>query len=151
VTNEPVSSVPFEMRNVPSEGFGIRYWARVTPFPAEPLLHSCALLYVSDMRAGSPVIEASGLPSFGPPGSDANERRLVNLGSLDHALWFHTTPRVDEWFFCEVQPLTVRDSRGLVIGTMHDVAGHHVATFVQEMFLKVLGEPEVGEDRQARG
>jgi acyl-CoA thioesterase II len=135
-------SVPFEMRNVPTNGLEVRYWARVTPFEAPPLLHACALLYVSDMRAGSPAIEAAGLRAYdrpSPPGAPpAQSGQEVNLGSLDHALWFHAVPRVDEWFFCEVRPLTVRDSRGLVMGTMHDVAGHHLATFVQEMFLKVL-------------
>ncbi len=46
---------------------------------------------------------------------------------------------VDEWIFCDVQPLTVRDSRGLVLGRMFDAGGRHLATFTQEMFLKLDG------------
>ncbi len=140
------------MRTVPTDGFEVRYWARVTPFDATPLLHACALLYVSDMRAGSPAIQAAGLRTFdrpNPPSAtlEPASQPEVNLGSLDHAMWFHAVPRVDEWFFCEVRPLTVRDSRGLVMGTMHDATGHHLATFVQEMFLKVLSPPSSRPNR----
>ncbi len=130
--------VPFEVREVPLEGVGVRYWARLTsPFPSDPLLHACALLYASDMRAGAPAIEAVG----GDAGGRPRGGRRGNFGSLDHALWFHRLPRVDEWFFCDVQLLTARDSRGLVLGTMHDQGGRHLATFAQEMFLKVAPEP----------
>ncbi|HEY3942433.1 MAG TPA: acyl-CoA thioesterase domain-containing protein [Acidimicrobiales bacterium] len=137
----PPWHMPFEMRDAGGEDFDVRYWARVTPFPADPVLHCCALLYVSDMRAGSPAIQVSGVPTFdqldAEGGAPMPSRDAANMGSLDHALWFHATPQVDEWFFCEVRPLTVRDSRGLVLGTMHDAAGHHLATFAQEMFMKV--------------
>jgi acyl-CoA thioesterase-2 len=63
-----------------------------------------------------------------------------NFGTLDHSLWFHRVPSVEEWFYCEARPLTVRDSRGLVFGTMFDRDGRHLATFTQEMFLKVPAE-----------
>ena len=136
--------LPLEVRGMPTEGPRVCYWARVaTPFPADPLLHASALLYASDMRAGSAAMEMIGLDSFLPPSAEgaapAPPRLQGNFGSLDHALWFHRQPRVDEWFFCEVRPLTVRDSRGLVLGTMHDREGRHLATFTQEMFLKVAG------------
>jgi acyl-CoA thioesterase-2 len=74
-----------------------------------------------------------GMGAFGEDGGAP----VGNFGSLDHALWFHRAPTADDWFFCEVRPLTVRDSRGLVFGTMFDRAGRHLATFTQEMFLKV--------------
>jgi acyl-CoA thioesterase-2 len=124
-----------EVRDVAAESPLLRYWGRVVgPFPEDPALHCCALLYASDFRAGGAAMEAVG---FGEgPARDGEGRVLGNFGSLDHALWFHRAPIVDEWFFCEVRPLTVRDSRGLVLGTMFDRAGRHLATFTQEMFLK---------------
>jgi acyl-CoA thioesterase II len=131
-----------ETRTVPVEGPAVRWWGRVPkPFPPDPLMHCCALLYASDMRAGSAAMQAIEIDfGFGPtPGGDVSGRPVGNLGSLDHALWFHRTPAVDDWFFCDVRPLTVRDSRGLVLGTIFDRDGRHLATFTQEMFLKVSG------------
>jgi acyl-CoA thioesterase-2 len=109
-----------------------------SPFPTDPALHLCALLYASDMRAGSAAIDTLGFESVGPLPVDAEGQPIGNFGSLDHAIWFHRVPRVDEWFFCEVRPLSVRDSRGLVLGLMFDRQGRHLATFTQEMFLKIF-------------
>jgi acyl-CoA thioesterase-2 len=135
---------PFEVRDVPVEGPGVRYWAKVsTTFPADGLLQASALLYASDMRAGLAAMQVIGFDPMGmSEGPLEAAGRKGNFGSLDHALWFHRRPRVDEWFFGDVRPLTVRDSRGLVLGTLHDRDGHHLATFTQEMVLKVSEGPE---------
>jgi acyl-CoA thioesterase II len=137
---ENVWEPAIEIRTVPVESPAVRWWGRVAqPFPSDPLLHCCALLYASDMRAGSAAMEAIGVSAgfFPPPGGGPTTRPVGNFGSLDHALWFHRTPTVDDWFFCDIRPLTVRDSRGLVLGTMFDRHGRHLATFTQEMFLKL--------------
>jgi acyl-CoA thioesterase II len=111
----------------------VQWWGRIVDhLPDDPALHLCGLLYASDVSAGGAAMQAIGLPMFGTAGS---------FGSLDHALWFHRQPRVDEWFFCDIRPLTVRDSRGLVLGRMFDRDGRHLATFAQEMFLKVDHSP----------
>jgi acyl-CoA thioesterase-2 len=129
----------FELRSVPVEAPVVRWWGRIPPpFPDDPASHLCALLYASDMRAGGAAIAALGYEDGGGPPQDADGQPIGNFGSLDHAIWFHRVPKVDEWFFCEVRPLTVRDSRGLVIGTMFDRDGAHLATFTQEMFLKIF-------------
>jgi acyl-CoA thioesterase-2 len=142
----PVPSVrapwepPLEIRTVPVEAPASRWWCRVgQPFPADPALHFCALLYASDHRSGGAAMAAVGLiPGFDVP-PDQADRPAGNFGSLDHAVWFHRTPLVNEWFFCDVRPLTVRDSRGLVLGTVFDRDARHIATFTQEMFLKEAG------------
>jgi acyl-CoA thioesterase-2 len=132
-----------EIRLVPVESPGIRWWGRVTPpFPPDPALHFCALLYASDLGAGGAAMAAVGYSAGFVPALDAGSRPIGNFGSLDHALWFHRTPTTDDWFFCDVRPLTVRDSRGLVLGTMFDRAGRHLATFTQEMFLKADAGPD---------
>jgi len=125
-----------EMRMVATESPGVRWWGRVaSPFPADPVLHLCGLLYASDLHAGGAAMAAVDLPIVPPPSGSG--QRTGNFGSLDHGLWFHRVPRVDEWFFCEVRSLQVRDSRGLVHGAMFDEDGRHLATFTQEMFLKL--------------
>jgi acyl-CoA thioesterase-2 len=125
-----------EVRTVEAEGPAVQWWGRIPPpFPSDPLMHFCGLLYASDLRAGGAAMAAIGFNDG--PSRDGDRRPVGNFGSLDHAVWFHRTPSVNEWFFCDVRPLTVRDSRGLVLGTMFDGAGRHLATFTQEMFLKI--------------
>jgi acyl-CoA thioesterase-2 len=131
-----------EMRPIDAVEPTMRYWCRTTDdFPPDRTLHEAGLLYASDLRAGGAAMLAIGFVPFGAPapGSSARPARGT-FGSLDHALWFHRRPRVDDWFFCEVQPIAVRDARGLVLGTMFDRAGNHIATFTQEMFLKPEAE-----------
>jgi acyl-CoA thioesterase II len=137
-----------EMRTVDTAPPAIRWWGRIAgELPDDPNLHRCALLYASDLRAGGAAMMAIGFSVFGEPlpeglgperpATDGDgQSGGASFGSLDHALWFHRAPRADEWFFCDVRPLTVRDSRGLVLGTIFDRAGQHLATFTQEMFLK---------------
>jgi acyl-CoA thioesterase II len=133
-----------EVRPVVVEAPGLRWWGRVPqPFPSETVLHYCGLLYASDLRAGGVAMAAVGYGSGLGPVRDAAGDPVGNFGSLDHAMWFHRVPAVDDWFLCEVNPLTVRDSRGLVVGTMFDREGRHLATFTQEMFLKE-GDPPPG-------
>jgi acyl-CoA thioesterase-2 len=129
-------SPPVEMRMVPTESPEVRWWGRVaSPFPADPSLHQCGLLYASDLHAGGAAMAAVGTPMVPPPSESG--QRTGNFGSLDHCFWFHRVPRVDQWFLCEVRSLQVRDSRGLVHGAIFDEDGLHLATFSQEMFLKL--------------
>jgi acyl-CoA thioesterase II len=131
-------SPPIETRRVVADSPDVHWWGRVEPtFPADPALHLCALLYASDLYAGGPAMAAVGVPIV-PPSADIGVRS-GSFGSLDHCIWFHRIPRVDEWFFCEVRALQVRDSRGVILGTMFDEQGRHLATFTQEMFLKLSG------------
>jgi acyl-CoA thioesterase-2 len=142
-SSQPEWETELEMRTVAVQDPIVRWWARVPPpFPADPALHVCALLYASDIRSGGAAMAAIGAGSAdGPP----VDRPVGNFGSLDHAIWFHRVPVVDDWIFCEVRPLTARDSRGLVLGTMFDRHGRHLATFTQEMFMK-LSDPDVVSD-----
>jgi acyl-CoA thioesterase-2 len=47
--------------------------------------------------------------------------------SLDHAMWFHRDGRVDDWVLVDAAPLSTAGSRGLVLGSIHDRDGRHVA------------------------
>jgi acyl-CoA thioesterase II len=138
-----------QMRDVEGETGLVQWWARVVePFPGDPAFHYCALLYASDIRAGGAVISAIGYGRGDSPPSDSEGNTLGNFGSLDHSVWFHRTPDVRDWFYCDVRSLTVRDSRGLVLGRMFDQGGRHLATFTQEVFMKI-GEDPVWRDQSA--
>ena len=138
-----------DMRVVPSSDSVGRWWCRIEPgYPTDATMQLAALLYVSDMRAGITARAAIGYGSLAAIDDEAEQaaRAAVpgNFGSLDHSVWFHRVPSVTEWLYCEARPMTVRDSRGLVMGTIFDRDGRHLATFTQEVFLKagVAQEPD---------
>jgi acyl-CoA thioesterase-2 len=126
---------PVESRMVVTESPHVRFWSRVAaPFPNDPALHLCGLLYASDLFAGGAAMAAVGVPMM--PTAESG-RRAGNFGTLDHSVWFHRVPRVDQWFLSDARSLQVRDARGLVFGSMFDQDGRHLASFTQEMFLKL--------------
>lgn len=92
-------------------------------------LHAAAVAYATD---------------HGPFGA---ARRLVDTArpgwfntlfraSLDHSIWFHRPPRVDEWLLYDVEAVAHRDDRILIAGKIHDRAGRCVATVTQEILAR---------------
>ncbi len=98
-------------------------WVRATtPLPDDPLLHACALAYVSDLGSGFGQVEVPGLPAGGP--------------SIDHSLWFHGPIRADEWMLLELWPLKASGSRGVYSGSLRGEDGRLGALVTQEMLLR---------------
>ncbi|MET7842586.1 acyl-CoA thioesterase domain-containing protein [Streptomyces sp. NPDC005356] len=121
----------FRMREQHVEGqgesVGRRYWIRPALDPPDGrALHSRLLAFASDFGALSVAARAIGLPDRDP------ERRAT----LDHTLWFHRPARFDDWLLIELHTASVAGTRGLVLGTVHDRSGRHVATIAQEALLK---------------
>ena len=56
--------------------------------------------------------------------------------SLDHTMWFHRPLRADEWFVLTSRPLSTAHGRGVALGSAYDGEGRHVASIVQEIYLK---------------
>ncbi|MFG3051673.1 acyl-CoA thioesterase [Kitasatospora sp. NPDC048239] len=108
-------------------------WLRTgSPLPAgDPLVHVCALTYLSDLTLAS----TAGLhlqPNFfhrtQPP-------RLI-LASLDHSMWFHRPFRADEWLLFAQRSPSAADGRGLSLGEFYDRDGLLVASAVQEALVR---------------
>jgi acyl-CoA thioesterase-2 len=122
-------SNPFEIRPVRrGEGFPLHpCWVRLRePIPDDPALHASALTYVSDLAViGSVRAPGSGMPWGG--------------ASLDHAVWFHRPPRVDQWLLFSVDPVVNFGARGLARGTFHTADGVLVASLAQEALLRPSG------------
>ena len=103
--------------------------ARRRRFPTIPLVHACALTYVSDLGSGFGQVEVPGLPAGGP--------------SIDHSLWFHDPIRADEWMLLELWPLKASSSRGVYSGSLRSEDGRLGALIAQEMLLRHLAlDPE---------
>jgi acyl-CoA thioesterase-2 len=106
---------------------GLRYsptmWVRVRGhLPDDPLVQCCALTYLSDLGSGFTLTEVPGLATGGP--------------SLDHAAWFHSPIRADDWVLHDMWPLMAGGARGLYGGAMRQADGTLGAMITQESLLR---------------
>jgi acyl-CoA thioesterase II len=105
-------------------------WFRIAcELPSDPLLHACALAYVSDDLPTESVIARH-------PDHLRNPTTPFWNASLDHAIWFHDSVKADAFHLYESACHALRGGRGLSIGHVFDAAGKHVATINQEVLLR---------------
>ncbi|HEX5566561.1 MAG TPA: acyl-CoA thioesterase II [Streptomyces sp.] len=132
---------PFDLRYVdrlrwtPQELEGVEprsaVWMRaVGPLGDDPLIHTCAVTYASDMT----LLDAVRLPVeplWGPRGFD--------MASLDHAMWFHRPFRADEWFLYQQESPVATGARGLARGQIYDRRGRLLVSVMQEGLFRKAG------------
>jgi len=99
--------------------------------PAGPIsdrleLRYCALAFMSDSWLNAAC--CSSLVDSVFDGS-------FEITSLNHALWFHREPQVDDWLLYCVESPIVEGLRGLARGALFDRDGHLVASSAQEALL----------------
>jgi acyl-CoA thioesterase-2 len=100
-----------------------RMWGRTREqLPDDRVLHSAAIVYLSDMSTGFADIDVPGLPRGGT--------------SLDHTVYFHRPARADEWMFMALEPVSAAGARGVYRGSVHDRSGRLLATLVQENLMR---------------
>ena len=105
-----------------------RMWVRSGQrLPADPLVHVCAVTYVSDLFLLATAFPPHGLV-IGDPG--------VYVASLDHAVWFHAPFRADDWLLYEQQSSWAGGARALCQGKLFDRSGVLVASVMQEGLLR---------------
>jgi acyl-CoA thioesterase-2 len=91
------------------------------PLPDDPLLHICALAYMSDLTLlGSAQV------------SHPEERPHLRVASLDHAMWFMRPFRADEWLLYDQNSPSACGGRALTQGQIYNQRGDMVAAVVQE-------------------
>lgn len=111
-----------------------RLWVRaLEPLPDDPVLHTCALTYASDL-----LLAPTTALAVEPPRALQAEPSTLFLTSLDHALWFHRPFRADEWLLICQQSRTAGDGRGLARSEVWTREGRLVASAVQETVLRPL-------------
>jgi acyl-CoA thioesterase II len=131
----PIEIRPVESRNplaptvrAPSR----RLWYRVIDrVPDDPALHRYLLAYASDFSFLGTALDPHGV-SWLTGG--------MQVASLDHAMWFHRSFRVDDWLLYDVESPTASGARGLVRGRFFDRTGRLVASAVQEGLIRKRGE-----------
>ena len=91
------------------------------PLPDDPLLHICALAYMSDLTLlGSAQV------------NHPEERPHLMVASLDHAMWFMRPFRTDEWLLYDQSSPSAGGGRALTQGKLFNQRGQMVAAVMQE-------------------
>ena len=131
---------PFDIRPVGMEKLlngqpkdpQLHVWFRATdPLPDGEALHRGLLAYVSDYY----LLMTAALPhgiAF-PSGS-------VRFASIDHAMWFHRSVRVDDWLLYSIDSPSSSGARGLARGSIFSRDGRLVASTAQEGLMRVMTE-----------
>jgi acyl-CoA thioesterase-2 len=91
------------------------------PLPDDPVLHICALAYMSDLTLlGSAQV------------MHMAERQHLQVSSLDHAMWFMRAFRADEWLLYDQSSPSASGGRSLCQGKIFNQSGEMVAAVMQE-------------------
>lgn len=105
-------------------------WFRLTaPMDADDALKRVVLAYASDFALVSTAVLPHA-PSFFTPG--------LQVASLDHAVWFHSSPPVDDWLLYAMDSPWAGHARGFARGSIYDRAGNLVASVAQEGLCRVV-------------
>jgi acyl-CoA thioesterase II len=126
---------PFTFRLVPSYGSehnpepARQVWFKaVSQLPDDERLHRNLLAYASDFF----LLGTSVLPHH-PSQLDG---RIV-LASLDHAMWFHRSLRVDDWLLYDMESPSASGARGFARAGVFARDGRLVATIAQEGLVRI--------------
>ncbi len=110
------------LTHLPGKASQQQVWFRHRdPLPDDPVLHICALAYMSDLTLlGSAQV------------SHLEEREHLQVASLDHAMWFMRAFRADEWLLYDQSSPSACAGRSLCQGKIFNSYGEMVAAVMQE-------------------
>jgi acyl-CoA thioesterase-2 len=117
---------PFDLRAAiaPDAGqphFSDDLWFRTRgQWDGGPVSRTAILVYVSDLTFVSGILRPLGRPD------------VPRLTSLDHVMWFHNEPRLDDWLLFTKSTPATGALRGLAQGSMFHRDGTLIATMAQE-------------------
>jgi acyl-CoA thioesterase II len=124
-------------------------WVRaVGDIDDDPLVHLCALAYISDDLPADAARLAHPLWPERQTAHATNNDDGFYIASLDHTIWFHRQVRADAWHLYDVTCHNLVGNRGLTVGHVFTSDGVHVATIAQEVLIRDARK-EVSPDRLA--
>lgn len=104
-------------------------WLRLSgAIEPEPVLRRVLLAYASDFALLTTAVLPHPVKFFSP--------RLQGA-SLDHAIWFHETPPVEDWLLYAMESPWAGHARGFARGQIFDRAGRLVASIAQEGLIRL--------------
>ncbi|EQB11018.1 hypothetical protein L284_16540 [Novosphingobium lindaniclasticum LE124] len=126
----------FDMRPCPPVTGGAlprrQQWFRLArPLNEDAVMQRVILAYASDFALISTALMPQGLGFFSPG---------VTGASLDHAIWFHRTPPMDDWLLYAMDSPWSGHARGFARGAIYTRSGELVASVAQEGLLRVKSQ-----------
>jgi acyl-CoA thioesterase-2 len=117
--------------DVPGEPAHVRLWIRADgQLPADPLQHTAAFTYASDMTLlGAALV---------PHGVHISSGE-VQAASLDHSIWFHDQFRADQWWLYDQHSPSASGGRALIFARVFSQDGRLVASVAQEGLVRPIG------------
>ena len=104
-------------------------WFRaVAPLPDDEALHRCLLAYASDFC----LLDTALMPH----GKLTRPENVV-MASVDHAMWFHRSVRVDDWLLYSTDSPSAVGARGFTRGSVFARDGRLVASTAQEGLIRM--------------
>lgn len=106
-------------------------WVRTTgPVPADRHLQAAVLAYLSDMTLLDTSLFAHGTSVLD---------RSLQVASLDHAMWFHRPPVLDDWLLYSQDSPSAFGARGMTRGAIYTRSGTLIASVAQEGLIRKKG------------
>lgn len=103
-----------------------RVWLRPRgELPEASRVHEAVLVYATDRTLASTASRPHAIPW---------RRRMI--ASLDHAVWIHRTPVLDDWHLYVSDSPAAHGARGLVLGAVYARDGTRVASVAQEALVR---------------
>lgn len=124
---------PVTIEATPEAALGMQLYHHIWIKTADKLpenreLHTSILAYVSDYGLlGSTLI---------PHGIHFPDPQL-QVASIDHAMWFHRSFRMDEWVLYSCEALSTSNARGLARGSFFKQDGTLIASTIQEGLIRI--------------
>ena len=113
----------------PEASARVRLWMRIAGrLPDDPLVHTAAFTYASDMTLLGATLVPHGLYIMSGD---------VQAASLDHTIWFHRTFRSDEWWLYDQTTPSASGGRGLALAKVFSADGRLVASVAQEGLIRL--------------
>lgn len=110
----------------PEHGFWFRFTADIGD---DPLIHQTLLAYISDK-----ALMGTGIR---PHRMDFFSHKLMGA-SLDHAMWFHSDVRVDDWVYYHLDSPKSHRARTFNRGSFYTHAGELIASTAQEGLFRLI-------------
>jgi len=125
---------PIDYLNPRREAPSREIWFRaVGTLPDDEMLHRRLLAYVSDFF----LLDTTTLPH----GTSLLKPTVV-MASIDHAMWFHRTLRVDDWLLYAMDSPSASGARGFARASVFARDGRLVASAAQEGLVRVRKDPQ---------
>jgi acyl-CoA thioesterase II len=120
---------PFDKKDLfPESNTWIKFTNDIEEELPLPILHQI-IAYASDYN----VLTTSLLPH-------ASKAHMGNtqLASLDHSIWFHRKPEINDWMLINVKSPSTSNTRGLNKGNLFNRSGELVCSLTQEGLIRPI-------------